>query len=188
MDIFPPASTGFHSCDTSFTFAKDSFPGILSFSLEWLPDFFQDNFKVPHLSNSLSLVLCHRRTPSGMTGTLGRVKLFYILLTVLPVLTVFVNRAFLIGWCFVIGWSAQRPPLFLGVIWEEMWGEGIGKRVCKQVDALHREEEPEAACTRIHQPIASSQNAEPRGPEMEVRDLSCLEHKYVPEGETARRV
>lgn len=43
MDIFPPVSTAFHSCDTSFTFAKDFFPGIVLFSLEWLPDFFQDN-------------------------------------------------------------------------------------------------------------------------------------------------
>lgn len=100
-----------------------------------------------------------------MTGTPERMKLFYILLTVLPVLNVFVNKAFLIGWCFVIGWCVQRPPLFLGVIWEEMWGGGIGKRVCKQVEALCREEEPEAACSRIHQPIASSQNAgEPPGP------------------------
>lgn len=54
----------------------------------------------------------------------------------------------------------------------------------KQVDALRRDGEPEAAHACLS-PLPATQNAgEPCGPEMEARDLSSLERKYVPEGET----
>lgn len=112
-----------------------------------------------------------------MRGRLERMKLFYILLKVLPVIKyVFANRAFPVEGCFVIEWSVQRPSLFLGVFWEEIWGEGIWKCLCKQVDSLLREGETEAAHT-CFSPLPATRNAgEPCGPEMEMGDLSSLEH------------
>lgn len=56
--------------------------------------------------------------------------------------------------------------------------------MCKQVDALGREGEPEAEHARFS-PLLAVQNAgEPHGPEMGVRELFSLEHKCVPECET----
>lgn len=68
--------------------------------------------------------------------------------------------------------SVQRPSLFLGVIWEEMRGEEIGKWTCKRVQALCREGEPEAACARFSPLLAAQNAAEPHVREMGVADLS----------------
>lgn len=120
---------------------------MVSLPLVWLPDSFQD--KVSHLSIHLSLVFCHLWTPLGMTRRLEGMKFFYILISASSDKYVFANRAFLIGVCFVIEWCVQRSFLFLGVFWEEVWGEGIWKSVCKQVDSSLREGETEAAHLRF---------------------------------------
>lgn len=98
MNIFTQVFAAFHSCNTSFTFAKGFFTGLVLLSVEWLPYFFQDNFKVPHLSIALALVLSCPHTQLGITGRPEGIKLFYILLTVFPVLKIsLLIKPFLLG-------------------------------------------------------------------------------------------
>lgn len=120
MDFFPPVSAAAFFCNTSFTFAKGSFPGIVSFSLEWLPDFFQDKFSPTPEHYSLSgLVLSAYSIRNDRKAGENEVIL-HTADGAPSAKYVFVNEAFFIGWCFVIGWSVHSPSLFLVVIWEEM--------------------------------------------------------------------
>lgn len=125
----------------------------------WLPDSFQDNFKVPHQSIFLSLVFCHLGTPIGNDEKAGKNEdILHTAKSASSDKYVFANRAFLIEECFVTEWSVQRPSPFPWGVLGENGGEGIWKRVCKQVDSLLREGETGAAHL-CFSPLPAPQNA-----------------------------
>lgn len=110
-DDLPSVSTAFHFWDTSFTFEKGLFTGIVAFFLEWLPHFLQITFNVSHLSITLlGLVLSSYSIENDgkaiesevILHTNSAFKAKYVLLT----------KALLTGWLFAISWSVKRPSFF----------------------------------------------------------------------------
>lgn len=129
---------------------------MASFPLLWLPDSFQDNFKVPHLGTSLFLCLLSSVNSVGNDKKAGGNEVILHTAKVLPV----INMSVLME-PFSLGYVLSQDDVFrghsfsLGCSGRKREGKAFGS-VCVNGCTLHleRERQRQHTCASVHcQPL-----------------------------------